>query len=262
MQFWNSLFSRLNMFLSLVAVVLFVSSPAIIGSPDLPYEIYVPGVDFKTSPAYELGYLFEVLVSLSAVTLYIPFVNMFIAFVLFGIALVQNLSHKFRTIQGSEGVPDQVLIERRFRLYIEYHKRIVRYFDDLNELFATVFLVEILLFGTLLMALLFTVLIAEHTSEALLGCIYIFMIIFQLFAMYYLSNEITEQSGDLSFALYDCPWYTFSLGNRKTLMLVLARTRKPCVVMLGPLAPITLNTFQAILNMSYSYFNLLRQSLL
>lgn len=235
MQFWNSLFSRLNMFLSLVAVVLFVSSPAIIGSPDLPYEIYVQGVDFKTSPAYD---------------------------VLFGIALVQNLSHKFRTIQGWEGVPDQELIERRFRLYIEYHKRIVRYFDDLNELFATVFLVEILLFGTLLMALLFTVLIAEHTSEALLGCIYIFMIIFQLFAMYYLSNEITEQSGGLSFALYDCPWYTFSLGNRKTLMLVLARTRQPCVVMLGPLAPITLNTFQAILNMSYSYFNLLRQSLL
>ena len=30
----------------------------------------------------------------------------------------------------------------------------------------------------------------------------------------------------------------------------------------GDLAPITLNTFQAILNMSYSYFNLLRQSLL
>lgn len=247
-----------------MACFLFLSYPVILGRRVLPYGLYIPGVDFKTSPAYELGYLFEIYGTICAVCQYIPFVNMFMVFVLFGITIVQILGQKLRTIAEGPGVdrePDNALIEKRFRLYIEFHKRIIRYVDEMNQLVSMVCLVEIVLFGLLLMALLFTVVMAEKRSQVLLGCIYIFMIIFQLFAIYYLSNELIEESGAMGFALYDSPWYTFSIKNQKTAMLVIARTQRPLEVMIGNVAPITLQTFQSILNVSYSYFNILQGGL-
>lgn len=267
-QYRASLFSRFNMCLASLACFLFLSYPVILGIRVLPYGIHIPGIDFTTSPAYELGYMCQILITMSAVCQYIPFINMFMVFILFGITLIQILSRKMRTICDDPGRnvevdgPDNALVEKRFRLYIEYHKRIIRYVEEMNTLVSTVCLVEIVLFGLLLMALLFTVVMASKTSQVVLGCVYIFMIIFQLFAMYYLSNELIEQSGDIGYALYETPWYRLSVRNQKTVLLIIARTQRPLEVMIGNVAPITLQTFQSILNVSYSYFNILRGGLL
>lgn len=43
--------------------------------------------------------------------------------------------------------------------------------------------------------------------------------------------------------------------------MILARTQKPIVIMIGNVAPITLQMFQKLLNVSYSYFALLRRSM-
>lgn len=260
-----TIFSRSNLSLGSLATVLFLSYPRLIGSPNLPYGLYIHGVDFLTSPAYEIGYVFEILVTCFTVMLYIPFINIVMSFIIFGIGLIQNLNFKFQTI--AEPAPedkvwvDNDLIERRFKLYIEYHKRIIRYVDEINELVSTVCLVEIILFGVLLSALLFLTVIVQKRVQLMFACIYIFMIMFQLFTFYWLSNELIEQSGQLGHALYESPWYTFNIQNRKTLLLVMARTQNPLNIMIGNIAPITLQTFQSIINVSYSYFTILRRNL-
>lgn len=264
MSFRAALFSKSNLSLGSLATVLFLSYPRVIGSTNLPYQLYCRGIDFRTSPGYEMGYLFEILVTCFTVMLYIPFINIVMSFILFGIGLIQNLNEKFKTIADRDGYAgdaiDNDLIEIRFKLYIEYHKRIIRYVEELNELVATVCLVEIILFGILLSALLFLTVIVQKTVQLVFACIYIFMIMFQLFNFYWLSNELIEQSGELGFALYDSPWYTFSIKNRKTFLLVLLRTQKPLNIMIGNIAPVTLQTFQSIINVSYSYFTILRRN--
>lgn len=65
---------------------------------------------------------------------YIPFCNLFAAFVRFD----EN---------DLETSPDNEIIETRFRLYIEYHKRILLYVGELNEIVFTALLVEIIIFG-------------------------------------------------------------------------------------------------------------------
>lgn len=277
MQFRATIFTRSNMVLGSLAIILFSGHPLLLGTGKLPYGVYIAGVDFRTSPAYQLGYALCIASTILGVTLYIPFINIVMSFIIFGITLIQNLNAKFRTISetsSEEGedqgthppldntLVDNNLVERRFKLYIEYHKRIIRYVEEINELISFVCLVEIILFGGLLSALLFLTVIVKQTGQFVFACIYIFMILFQLFNFYWLSNELIQQSGELGYALYDSPWYTFSVRNRKTLLLTMARAQQPLEIMLGNVAPITLQTFQSILNVSYSYFTVMRRNLI
>lgn len=263
----GQLFNRLNLGLGLFATFVNLGYPIIMRTGTHPYGLYLFGIDFHKSPVHELTYAYQALVSWSACLLYIPFCNIFFSSILFGIALLRILKDRLRNIAEpftGEDVslePNNALVEKRFKQYIEYHKRIIRYVEELNGVVSTVFLIEIIIFGVLLCALLFLVQIVQGTNEFILGVIQIFLIIFQLFVLYYLSNELIEQSNELRFALFDCPWYCFSSKNKLTLLIMLAKMQIPLEITVGNIAPITLQTFQKILNVSYSYFTILRRSL-
>lgn len=164
-----------------------------------PYGIKFFGVDLKRSPTFEMIYFFELVTTGTACLFYIPFINMFASFILFGIALIRIFKERLRNIaepfdpnvSGSE--PNNELIEKRFRQLVEYHKRIIRYVAELNAIVSTVCLVEIIIFGALLCLLLFLVQIVER-GFALGVCIaFIGCILFQLLTLYWLANELIEQ---------------------------------------------------------------------
>lgn len=148
------------------------------------------------SPTYEICYFMECLLSFTSCLAYISFVNMFVSFIVFGFALLQILHRKFEGIAGefSEAKgPRNDLIAQRFRLYIEYHSRIIDYVSGMNEIFSISCLVEILIFGIVLSTLLFQLVIVNKTSQLCLvaGCIC--LILMQLFVIYWISNEMIEQ---------------------------------------------------------------------
>lgn len=263
MQFWTLLFTRSNWCFSLLAGILFTYFPIFMNTGELPYGVFIPGVDLDKSPTHEVAYAIQVALTPLANCNYQPFVNMYIAFILFGITLLRILSHKLRTVadDGEEHDGELVnndLVEKRLRRYIEFHKRIIRYVDELNEIVSTVILVEMLLFVIMLLVLLFTVIITTRTSIILWGSIYTFMIVLQLFFMYYLSNEIIVESTRMGLAVYESSWYCLSIKNQRTILLIILRAQSPMQIMIGGFAPATLNTFQSILNVSYSYCNILR----
>lgn len=192
-----SLFAKLNLALGIFASSCFVTYPLIAGLRDLPYGIYLPSLDYRVSPTYEFIFVTQAVITFSGCLLYIPFSNMFSSFIMFGIVLVKILQHRLRTIAeysaGESVETSQELIERRFRLYIEFHKRIFQYVKEMNELVSTVCLIEILLFGALISALLFLVITVEQTSQLIIALSYIFLIMVQLFTLYWNANELLEE---------------------------------------------------------------------
>lgn len=240
--------------------------PIVMRERSQPYSVYLKGVDFLASPVYEIMFVYQAIVTAIGVVLFIPFCSFFFQSVLFGIAMMRILKDRLRNIAepfnvDESGDPDHDLIAKRFRLSIELHKRIVCFIEELNSNVSTVFLIEIIVFGILLCALLFVVQVVEDPNAAVVAGIQCLLIIIQLFILYYFSNELIEQSNDLGTALYDSPWYCFDLKNRRTMMLILARMQQPMTIMVGDFAPITLKTFQSILNVSYTYFTVLRNTL-
>lgn len=190
-----SIFAKLNLCLGIFASSCFVLYPLIAGLRDLPYGIYIPNVDYRLSPTYEIVFVIQAVITFSGSLLYIPFSNLFSSFVMFGIVLIKILQHKFRTIaEGSNQTTiNNSLIEMRFRLYIENHKRILRYVHEINELVSTVCLIELIFFGVLIVALLFLVNIVQKTSQLIIALSYIFLIMVQLFTLYWNSNELLEE---------------------------------------------------------------------
>lgn len=197
-----ALFAKLNVVLGIFSSSCFVCYPLLAGLRDLPYGIYIPNFDYRMSPIYEITFVIQAVITFSGSLLYIPFSNLFLSFVMFGIALIRILQHKFSTIaqqssldgnSRAENIFDDDVIGKRFKLYIENHKRIIKYVQDVNGLVSTVCLVEIILFGVLLCALLFLVIIVQKTAQLIIACCYIFLIMVQLFTLYYSSNELLEE---------------------------------------------------------------------
>lgn len=191
-----AIFGKMNLILGIFASSCFVTYPLMSGNRDLPYGIYVPGVNYRLSPVYEIVYVYQAVITFSGSLLYIPFSNIFSSAIMFGNVLIKILQHKFRTIADfscSDPVKADLLIERKFKLYVEYHERIVRYVNEMNELVSVICLVELVLFGVLLSALLFLVNIVGKTSQLIMACSYIFLIMVQLFALYWNSNEMREE---------------------------------------------------------------------
>ena len=281
--------TRLNICLGTFALLINGTYPYVFQTRNHPYPVYFFGFDFLSSPVFEVVYALEFVISFFACSVYIPFCNFFFSFVLFGIALIRILKERFRNIAEPFDVevdekPDDALITRRFRICIEMHKLIILYGNELNPLLSTVFLVEMLIFGGMLCVLLFMIQVVTETTHLVMGVMQIMLILFQLFVLYFMANQLIEEvskrdvfldpqslvicivfwrfkSNLLGPALYDSPWYCFSKSNQRTLILVLAQTQKPVVIMVGNIAPITLQTFQSLLNASYSYFNIMRNSL-
>lgn len=212
-----AMFGKLNLILGICASSCFVAYPLVAGLRDLPYGIYIPNVNYRNSPTYEVVFFIQAVITFSGSLLYIPFSNLLSSFVMFGIVLIKILSHKISVISGSgpgwsetEKVVDHSLIEKRFKLLIENHKRIIRYVKEINELVSTVCLVELIFFGLLLSALLFLVNVVQKTSQLIMALSYIFLIMVQLFSLYWNSNELLEEVRGFAF-YFPATYYRIAL---------------------------------------------------
>lgn len=196
MSFRASLFGQINLVLVIFSAFIYIGYPLTTQERNLPYGIYIIGTDLQAPWIFEFAYLVQFIITMSSGLLYISFTNMFVSFMAFGFTLLQILHRKFETIAGNyfEATgPDNELIAKRYRLYIENHTRIIRYVREMNGIVSMVCLVEIILFLLLLCALLFLIIIVDKMSQFGLAVTYIMFVLFHLFVIYYISNEMIQQ---------------------------------------------------------------------
>lgn len=257
-------FTRNNLLLGFFSCALFWTYPIIAGQRDLPYGIYFPGVDNRSSPFYEITYTCQIVFTLCGCCIYMPFSCLITSFIKLGIALIKILQHKLNTIANNSSVNEDGqlnhnVIGEKFVHCIELHMRIISYMDRINNLVATVNLIELLAFGILLCALLFLCNIVTQVPQQLMALSYVVLIMVQLFIPYWNANEVLVQSLFIGESLYDAPWYLFNTRNRRMGLMLIRRSQQPLRIMIGDFTPITLQMFQKVLNLSYTYFTVLRR---
>ncbi|GAB0091752.1 Odorant receptor [Sergentomyia squamirostris] len=255
-------FSILNLCLALTTGTSFLIYPVFAGMQDLPYGVYVPGFNISDRLTYKIFYAYEVLVTPPGASLYIPFSNLFTSFAFFAIVLNKILRHKIGLLmerKEEEEHQDDKLVEKRIKIAIIYHKVLIDFVDDINSLVTNVCFVELIFFVMLLCALLFVLNIVELFPQICLSCLYIVLIMTQLFTVYWSANELDIESLKINEALYNCPWYDMNEKCKRLLIIFMIRSGRPMQIMAGSLYPLTLEMFQTLLNVSYSYFTLLRR---
>ncbi|XP_061400255.1 odorant receptor Or2-like [Musca vetustissima] len=221
----------------------------------LPYDIYVPKCDHLKSPVYEILYFMESCISMPFCLLtYVPFTNLFITWLTFGIRLLQILRHKLESLPHEN---DEEMLKQLKEL-IRFHHRIMDFGKTLESLVSFVCLVELVLFTLMLCVLLASFLLMDNVMLKMAICIYIFCILYALFIPYWHANEFSWESTKIADAAYNINWTRSNTKIRKCIAILMLRSQTPIKIKAGGIFPMTLEAFQALLNTTYTYFTMFK----
>ncbi|XP_065368489.1 odorant receptor 43a-like [Calliphora vicina] len=235
--------------------VLTVLLPMILGQRAHPFPVQLIGVDVFKSPLYEIIYVVQIfLIMPFIVCAYIPFTNLFIAWLIFGINILRVLRKKFEQMPVDN---DREQL-KSLKALIRYHKRIIRFGQTLENLVSFVCFVELVLFTVMLCVLLVCLLLVDTIMFRIMTVIYIICIFYVLFISYWHANEFSSESLKIANAVYSIDWIHSSVEVRKCVLILLVRCQTSLKISAGGMYPMTLEAFQALLNAAYTYFNMLR----
>ncbi|KAJ8721822.1 hypothetical protein PYW08_004224 [Mythimna loreyi] len=91
-----------------------------------------------------------------------------------------------------------------------------------------------------------------------MGC-YLLGMALQVFLYCYQGNQLTEESSEIAGAAYEAPWYKCSLRVRRSLLIVMVRTRRAVRLTAGGFTTLSLACFTSIIKASYTFFTVLQQ---
>ncbi|XP_037941058.1 odorant receptor Or2-like [Teleopsis dalmanni] len=230
--------------------------PLLLENRKLPIKISVPGINVLESPFYEIIYFVEYfLIGPWALCTYIPFTNLFISWIIFGIVFLRCLQQKLSKL-GDMNNDDMLRI---LRDCVKMHKWIIRYHEHLNELVSFVNLVELLFSGLMVCVLLVFITASKSWMIKFHGSIYIFGCLYTLFLSYWHANEFSLESEKVAESVYGINWMNGSKKLTKCIVIMMSRSQQSLQFRAGNWCPMTLETFQALLNASYSFFTLMQR---
>ncbi|XP_037953769.1 odorant receptor 43a [Teleopsis dalmanni] len=222
-----------------------------------PFGVAVPSVNMTQTPVYEIFYILQLPTPVILTAMYMPFVNLFGAFAMFGKATLTILQHNLKQICKDNEKSEHQMYEDLIACIL-YYKRIARYVKDFNSLVTYIVSVEFLLFNCILCSLLFCINIIKSATQIVSVIMYIFTMLYVLFTYYWYANELLVESLKVSESVFSMQWYNADKRFKSTVLIFGALTQKPLRLMVGNVYPMTLETFQSLLNASYSYFSVLR----
>nr|AQN78433.1 olfactory receptor 31 [Meteorus pulchricornis] len=149
---------------------------------------------------------------------------------------------------------------------IKEHQLLLEYMEKVENLSSAVMLAQAL--GSILKICFsgFQILLVGGTSilRTILSIQFVVGTLFLFFMFSWSSHEIIIESQALAEAVYRTSWYSlpYTTGGkacRQSLLIIIARAHKPCILTVGKFAPMSLRTFVSVFNTSISYFTILRQ---
>ncbi|XP_018798370.1 PREDICTED: odorant receptor Or2-like [Bactrocera latifrons] len=218
-------------------------------------SVQYPFFDALQTPFYEFLFLIQVLcLAPINVILTLPLTNIYLISLMFGELVLKDLCVKLRNIRSEN---EEIMLQE-FKQCIAYHRKIIDWCDDLQDLLSMDGFFHVALFGMMLCMLLFFLSMIHDLRLIVTILTFVSYTTYMLFSTYYYANKLATASLEVANAAYDTPWYRGNLEMRKCVITMIARCQKPLQMNAGGLYPMTMETFQAVLRVSYSYFSLLQ----
>ncbi|XP_076634664.1 odorant receptor 67a [Colletes latitarsis] len=89
---------------------------------------------------------------------------------------------------------------------------------------------------------------------------YLCSMLMQVYLYCWYGNEVALQSKSAGNAIYEMDWTTLPISVMKDLLIIMARSSKPIVMSSGHVVTLSADSFMAIMKMSYSSYNLLKDT--
>ncbi|XP_076166224.1 uncharacterized protein LOC143146099 [Ptiloglossa arizonensis] len=153
-----------------------------------------------------------------------------------------------------------------FKDCIRQHQALIGYCDELEIVFRTIVLAQVLTFSLLICFVGYQVVLADLSSTRRITFINLLTSsMCQLFMFTYSCDCLTRESTNLAASVYSGIWLDLPMDEygkmlRKDMQLVVMRSRRPCCLTANGFFPVSLETYTNILSTAMSYFTLLKQN--
>nr|WBF91024.1 odorant receptor SameORX [Schistocerca americana] len=145
---------------------------------------------------------------------------------------------------------------------VQYHDMLLRIVGDIEDLHWTSMLVNFVLQLIILSFSAFEATASADLASPLKGTnlmTYLVLAIFQLFLLCRCGDKLMEAEEAVSRAVYESQWFEAPQSAKRSLGIIVMRSRLPQRVTVGKLVALNLVTFSETLSRAFSYFTVLRQ---
>nr|QMS80340.1 odorant receptor [Histia rhodope] len=233
----------------------------------LPLRAWYP-YDTSKSPAYEITYVHQVGALFVAAYLNVGKDTLVTALIaqcrcrlkLVGLAL-RNLNEELKAddkhIFNAE---QQFVVRRRLNRCVVQHQSALEATVQLQDCFSVPTFAQFTVSMVIICVTAFQ--LASQTGNLVrvfsMGT-YLLNMTFQVFLYCYQGNQLSEESMEIAGAAYESPWYTFSSSTRRSILVLMSRSRRPARLKAGGFTTLSLASYMAIIKASYSFFTVLQQ---
>ncbi|XP_072752163.1 odorant receptor 13a-like [Anoplolepis gracilipes] len=215
--------------------------------------------DTDKSPQFELTYLTQVISTLVA-TITSTSADTFLAFIILHICgQLENFRHRLVTLVADKE------FNNILRYHILTHIRLIRYANNIEDMFTLIMLGTIIYFGIIFCLAIFVLLVIINNEKInatnfsrvcyMIQAIIIYFV--QMFLYCYGGELIIEQCEAVYRAVYDLKWYKWEIKQTRNLIILLIRVQEPFRITAGKIVPLTMTTFCSLLKTSAGYISCL-----
>ncbi|XP_067207858.1 uncharacterized protein [Linepithema humile] len=216
----------------------------------LTYKAWVP-FNYSSTGSYYLVYTHQMIaMSTSGI------VNVACESIIFGLLLhiccqFEILEYRLTKITHDEDI---------LRDCINHHNRIFEYAYIVNNTFVKIIALQFAVSMLVVCSNLYRIAMATDYMSFIPLIMYTSAILVQIFIYCWFGNEVKLKSLHVMNSIYEMDWPALSNSNKKALLLIMKRTTTPIEFSSAYIITMNLDSFVALLKMSYSTFNLLHQS--
>nr|AKS44362.1 olfactory receptor 28 [Apolygus lucorum] len=215
--------------------------------------------DYDASPGNEIVFVYEFLLVLSAgliITVMECLVAQLVVLLTAYLKVFQYFMEELKSTHDPKFDKEQLL------LYVKEHQKLMRVGDEVCDLYNFLITVQLSTGLFILIIAIFNFFLSSGNGDVVV------MIKFVVYTLYtlveicvycYAGSNLETTSEDVCFAAYSCEWYEMNPDFRKTLQMMMVRSRSPVVLKAGKLYPLNLITLTNIVQMAYSTSMLMYQ---
>nr|QRF70987.1 odorant receptor [Semiothisa cinerearia] len=236
-------------------------------SNQLPLRAWYP-YDTSKTPAYQLTYVHQVIALFIAAYLNVAKDTLVSTLVAQCTCRLRLLGLALTTLGNDLTVPDELMftpaqeemITSRLRGCVVQHQAALEAVLQLQTCFSIPTFAQFTVSLIIICVTAFQLVSQTGNVVRLLSMgTYLLNMCFQVFIYCYQGNQLSEESSELGVSAYQWPWYACGARARRSLLVVMVRTRRAARLTAGGFTALSLASFMAIIKASYSLFTLLQQ---
>ncbi|XP_032691023.1 odorant receptor 46a-like [Odontomachus brunneus] len=217
---------------------------------NLTYMAWVP-FDYSGSIAFTLVFTHQMIGMAASGLVNVACESLVCGFLLQICCQFEILEHRLTKITQGQDV---------LRDCIHHHNLVFEYASTLNNMFTKIIAVQFAVSMLVVCSNLYRIAMAEDYASFIPLICYTNCMLAQIFIYCWFGNEVKLKSLHLTNNIYEMNWPVLNNNNKRSLLILMKRAMIPIEFSSAYIITMNLDSFVAVLKLSYSTFNLLRQT--